>query len=77
MLIKASVSLNLLHWGLDVAGEYQAGRLVVCPNLGDGKWKGEVLHSSRPMRSSLGALTAPGAGGSPAGGDRAEGFQLI
>lgn len=32
----------------------------------------QQTHEEQP-----GALTAPGAGGSPAGGDRAEGFQLI
>lgn len=57
MLIKTTVRLTpLLSLALDVAWEYQVGRLVIFPNLAEGKWKGEILHSTKPAKGQLSGI---------------------
>ena len=57
MPIKTTVRLTpLLSLALDVAWEYQVGRLVIFPNLGEGKWKGEFLHGTKPAKGQLSGI---------------------
>lgn len=72
VLIKTTVRLTPpLPLALDMAWEYQVGRLVIFPNLGEGKWKGEFLYGTKPAKGQLSSICSlQGTGGpSPPGGE--------